>query len=520
MDRKLGQAFYGVGDYEQAVACSARALSHLGVRYPKTRWGVRGSIVRYLAAHFLRRLMPAHRNLPFARTMDLATAQEISATCRSLAWLDYFADEERFVLDSLIELDAGERSGDVLARVRGLGLLAVVLSMFRALALAHRRAGEATAIAQSSNDAALISHAALAQGWIDFATAPVDKCKASLEQSASAFRSIGDIRGWAGATVYLYWVHYWLANLAVVTRTAAEMVEIGEGAGDPHVVCWGYNGLGAASAAMGSLEEAMEHFSRARDLSIQITSYRFQAGIEGQLGKCRIRQGRLSEAAAFLEESVRLIQGKHLRGMWSSDTLNGLVGLWLARAARLPGTERRGALREARRWCRRALRCTRHAVGWLAETQRLRGTLAWLCGEPVTAKAHWKSSLATAEGAGMPLERARTLLEMGAWLGDAGLAEEARHVFEQTGAKVDLALCLHVLARAAAAVGTDADSALRRYGQAIAALDAVNAEYNLGLACQERARLLTKLGSHDRAHADLARASQCFATVGADAEKI
>ncbi len=515
MDRKLGQAFYGVGDYEQAVAYSTRALSLLGVRYPKTRWGVRGSALKYLAAHFLRRLMPAHRDFPFARRMDLATAQEISATCRSLAWLDYFADEERFVLDGLIELDAGERSGDVIARVRGLGLLAVVLSMFGALAPAHRRANEAIAIAQADNDAALISHAALARGWIEFARAPVDKCKGSLEQSASAFRSIGDIRGWAGPTAYLYWVHYWLADLAEVAKTAAAMVEIGAGAGDPHVVCWGRNGLGLASTAMGPLEEAVEHFLKARELSIQITSYRFQAGIEGQLGKCRIRQGRLSEAATFLEESVRLIEGKNLRGMWSSDTLNGLVALWLARAVRLQGAERRAALNEARRWCRRALRCTRHAVGWLAETQRLQGTLTWLCQEPTRANAYWNWSLDTANRGGMPLEAARTLLEMGVWRSDAGLVEQARQVFEQTDADVDLAFCTHALARMSAAAGSDAEPALRRYDQAITSLDAVNAEYNLGLACQERAQLLTKLGAHDRAQADLARARQCFATVGA-----
>jgi tetratricopeptide (TPR) repeat protein len=463
--------------------------------------------------------MPGNRNLPFARTMDLATAQEISATCRSLAWLDYFADEERFVLDGLIGLNAGERSGDLHAHVRGLGLLAIVLSTFRALASAHRRADEGAAIAQANNDPALIADAALALGWIEFGTAPVDRCKTSLEQSASVFRSIGDIRGWAGATVYLYWVHYWLASLAVVTRTATEMVEIGEGAADPHVVCWGYNGLGVASAATGPLEEAVEHFSRARDLSVQITSYRFQAGIEGQLGKCRIRQGRLKEAATFLEAALRLIEAKNLRGMWSSDPLNGFAALWLARAARLPRAERRAALSEARRWCRRALRCTRHAVGWLAETQRLQGTLAWLSGESETANMHWRSSLTTADRGGMPLERARTLLEMGDRLGVAALIEEARHVFEQTGATVDLALCLHALARVAAA-STDADAALRRYDQAIAALDAVNAEYNLGLASQERAQLLTKLGVHDGAQADLARARRCFATVGVDAEKI
>ena len=297
------------------------------------------------------------------------------------------------------------------------------------------------------------------------------------------------------------------------------MVEVGAGAGDPHVQCWGHHGLGVVRVTTGPLDEVAAHLSRARELCITITSYRFQVGIDAQLGKCQLRRGRLNEAEASLNESMALIESKGLRGMWSSDTFNGCAGLWLAKAARLKGTGRRKALGEARRACRRAWRCTRDAVGWLPETQRLQGTLAWLSGKPAKAHAHWRTSLATAERGGMPIERARTLLEMGARLGDGTLVEEARRVFDETGANVDLAFSLHVLA-CMTAVGADAASAIPQYDQAIAALDIVKAEYNLGLACQERAQLFAKLGRHDEAKADLIRARQCYAAIEADAEKI
>jgi tetratricopeptide (TPR) repeat protein len=118
LDRKLGQAFYGVGNYDQAIEHCTRALAHLGIAYPRTRWGVRRSMVYFLAAHVLRRVV---RGTSHARRypMEVATAQEISTICRSLAWLDYWVDEERSALDSLIELYAGERSV-MYYRVRGL----------------------------------------------------------------------------------------------------------------------------------------------------------------------------------------------------------------------------------------------------------------------------------------------------------------------------------------------------------------------------------------------------------------
>jgi class 3 adenylate cyclase len=58
MDRKIGQAYYGIGDYEQAVAHFWRALAHLGVHYPSTHRDVLRKIPIYLAAHFLRTLSP------------------------------------------------------------------------------------------------------------------------------------------------------------------------------------------------------------------------------------------------------------------------------------------------------------------------------------------------------------------------------------------------------------------------------------------------------------------------------
>jgi tetratricopeptide (TPR) repeat protein len=120
----------------------------------------------------------------------------------------------------------------------------------------------------------------------------------------------------------------------------------------------------------------------------------------------------------------------------------------------------------------------------------------------------------------MPVERSRVLLEMGARLGDAALVEEARQVFEQTGARVDLAFCLHALARMAAATRDNTDAVLEHYDRAIPALDAVKTEYNLGLAYRERAQILAKRGQHDEARSDMVRADHCFAAVGADAEKI
>src|SRR5439155_25402245 len=112
--------------------------------------------------------------------MDQEVARGISTICQSLAWLDYFVDDERLGLDGLIELYAGERSGDVLGRVRGLATLGLALTMFRAFPLARRRMAEAVAIAHDSDHPAAIGPALLLRGWLQWTTG-------SLVESAQSF---------------------------------------------------------------------------------------------------------------------------------------------------------------------------------------------------------------------------------------------------------------------------------------------------------------------------------------------
>jgi class 3 adenylate cyclase/tetratricopeptide (TPR) repeat protein len=514
LERKLGQAYFGLGNYEQCVTLCVRALGHLGVRYPKTRWGVRRKSVQLLASHFL------HRKIADSRSLELDVAQEISAICHSLAWLDFFVDEERFMLDSLIDLQAAQRSGNMVGRVRGLGTLGVALTLFRAHKLAWRHVDEAGALARQSGDPTSLADAALARGWLQFGTGPLPEAGRTCAHSAAIFQSIGDIRRWAGPTVYLYWIQFWCADFDAMGKTVRELVKIGEDTSDPHVQCWGHNGLGLLKGTTGPLDEAADSLSRTLELSIKITSLRFQTGSGGLFGRCRLRQGREREAEALLLASLKLVKAKNLRGMWSSDIYIGLTELWLNRAEREKGTPRRQSLKQARKFARLAYGCTRDAVGWLPATQRLQGRLAWLSGDVKLARRLWEASLITAQSAGNTLERPRTLLEMGIRLEDTALIYEAAHVFEEAGARVDLAFCLHALARIAPTTRADTNAALQHYDRAITALDAVKAEYNLGLACRERAQFLTRHGRHDEAQSDLARADQCFAAVGADAVKI
>ena len=230
--RKVGAALYGTGHYEQAQEQFRRALLQVGLRYPTSRWGVRRAILKYLAAHFVRRLR-RRAGIPIERDMDPELAKEISAVCHHMSWVDYFFDEERMVLDSLLELHVGEHSHYSLAEARGLSSLGFGFMEFNARRLARSYHTEASAVAQRTNNPSAIAFAWLALGFLDFYDGLWDEGESVLGQAAGAYREAGDIHGWGGATLMLSFVAYFRGQAHACGQSDCRARARGAGCGGP-----------------------------------------------------------------------------------------------------------------------------------------------------------------------------------------------------------------------------------------------------------------------------------------------
>lgn len=497
LERKLGQAYFGVGGYERAVEHFARALANLGVRYPATRGGVRLAILKLLVGHFLWRLKVGLLGRSLS-SMDSAVAREVAATGQSLMWLDYFADDERALLDCLIELRAGEQSEDLIATSQGLGGLAVVFTTVGADRFARDHIAEALRIARGTDSPAALAFVCLQSALMHASARSWRKAVRAFEQSAIAYKAAGDIRGWGGAACVLCGIVGFLADFPRSSALAGELMQVGKDAGDPHVSSWGALFLGQLCTICGPLDRAPAHLSISRDFTAKASNVRIHAVACAALGRCLLQQGRLDEAAAALADTMRIVKDKKVTGFGMGGPLNVLAELRLAMVERLVGVARHDALRDAGRACRAALRGARAMPAWLPEALRLHGTLAWLRGDAKSAQARWRRSNALAEKFAFPVERARGLFEMGWQLRNAALLDEAIQVFAQTGAKVYWAFALHARARLEPKTGAGIKTTLQRYELAIAALGEVNAEHELGLACKRRSLLQEQLAAGHR----------------------
>jgi class 3 adenylate cyclase len=439
--RKVGAALYGTGQYEAAHEQMRLALGHLGIVYPTSRGGVLGAILKFIGGHFWRR---ARRALgrPAAKTLDTATATEVSTIAHLMAWMDYFLDKERMLLDSLLELHVGETSDYAMAEARGLSSLAFGYMTFSARTMSRQVHGEAVAVAERSGHPSAISFAWFALGFLDFYDGRWDDCEIHMRQAIAAYRDTGDIHRWGGAALMLSFVIAFRGDFAQARTLTESIVRAGEDAADPQVASWGLQNLGYVQIAEGPLEEAVRSLRGGQRLAIAIPAWDNLLYQKALCAKAMVLLGRLDEAAAEIDEAHRIIvREKRTLPYDQVEVLTATAALRIARAEAAIGQPgQAAALQQAHAAAAKALHCARQMPLWLPQALRMSGTAEWLAGHSAAAERLWRESVAVAQASKFPIEHGLGLLEIGKRLDQPDATAQAAALFERTGAHTYLAM--------------------------------------------------------------------------------
>lgn len=435
LSRKVGIALYGTGQYEPAHERLRQALHELGVAYPGPGGGVRGAILRLLGRHLWRRLL-ARLGRPAPRTVDPASAAEVSTVAHAMAWMDYFLDKERMLLDSLVELHIGESSTHALAEARGLSSLGFGFMTFGAMGWSRRYHEAAARAAERSGDPTAVAFAAFASGWLDFYCARWDDSLERIGFAVRHWRETGDIHRWAGGMTMLLLMLQARGELARAQTLAAEQLRAGEDTGDPQVASWGLQNLAFPALALGQYVPTEGQLRRGQQMAARIPSWDNLIFQKGLLVKCLTRQQRFDEAEAELADAHAIVKRERLRLAFDrAELYTADAELANALAERAAGPARRAALRRAVASGRRAVGCARRMPLWLPQSLRLLGRAQWLAGQRPAALRTWREAADTAERFGFVLERAATLYEQGRCTGDASLADGAGQALRAAGAQ-------------------------------------------------------------------------------------
>jgi class 3 adenylate cyclase/tetratricopeptide (TPR) repeat protein len=434
LERKMGEAFFRQGDHHQAADYLRKALTDLGHPLPTSRWGVRAAIV----LEVLRQLW--HRVVGVASARSEAGASEAIERTRTyevMAWIDFFMDQERALLNALLFLNLSEAHGLRVNGVRGLTALGMVCDLQRLSRLAAVYHARAVRLAETEQHPVAIGFAQLGDGLHEYQLGRARAAYDRFARSASAYREAGDVHAWGGAATMKAWVLRFVGDFSSSRTISEEIVRVGEETRDDQVRAWGLHGLGWTLWHLGALEEAAAHLKKAIELYQGIPDYPALAEATADLAQCELRQGRLTDALSALVESNRVIADRTLRGVVCTRPR-----LALAEARLLALEETAGGAAERRLASHAVRTALDHShTDRLARpaAYRLIGTFSWLVNKRSAAESWWRRAVSAAEEMEARYELARTQLEFGRRLREHDRLSRAEAIFAELGARHDLA---------------------------------------------------------------------------------
>jgi len=438
LERKMGEAFFRRGDHQEAIEYLRRALALLGAPYPTSRWGIRLVIAGELVRQVGHRLWPRPFLKHGAAVSDVAT-EERSRVYELMAWIDYFIDQERVILDGLMQLNSSERSGLSVGVVRGstiVGIMCDQIPLPRLSAQYHRRA---VALAERVQHPVALGLAYLGLAFHQHVCLGIwDSALENYHRAATAYRNAGDLRGWGAATGLSTALLHFRGDLTHSLEQAQELVRAGQDGADQQMVGYGFYHQGWTRMQAGALDDAVANIQKAMECFRAVPDYAGVAEASGLLGQSLLRRGEMARALAILEESNHLIARNGWRGHQIWSTRHGLATASLAAVEHAAGAERVMMLKRAKLACRAALKQSRALCDAVPSAYRLWGTYEWLTGRPAAAEVWWKRSLAAAQRLSARYDLGMAYLEMGQRLRRRADVERAETIFAELGAELDL----------------------------------------------------------------------------------
>ncbi|MBI5572695.1 MAG: AAA family ATPase [Desulfomonile tiedjei] len=411
LHRKIGEALFRRGEHSAALEYLNLALGYLGRPVPTGVWKTRLMIAREIVTQV------AHRFFPrlFCAPMRKYVAPDVEEEFRLyevIGWIDAFEDYEHFFLIALKGLNVSERTGYASGAAKGLmalGTIADIGSLFRVARWYHQRAKR---VAEEIQHPAAQGAAHMGLALHHLCVAKWDIAINHARRSAQIYREIGDLRG-LGCSLYMAAVAMaYQGNFADALLHCAEIIALGDNGADLQVRCWGLATEGFVLRLMGRFEEAASLLRQAIDIAEAIQDHVILIWSTSELGRCRLRQDRLDEAAAAMSLSRDLIaRHGHLRLIWVPSR-NAQCEWALAASEQACEADRAGSLRLARRACTEALSNAKTYEALLPEAARLKGVCEFLKGNATRARKWWHRSAKLAEASGQRHDLTATLMEM------------------------------------------------------------------------------------------------------------
>ena len=438
LERKMGEALFRRGQHTEALEYLKRALKLLGEGIPETKVELAWSFFREILKQCALRLYFSEARTPEASSTD-RLAEERYRCLDALTWIFYFLDPKYYVFVSLRLLNVSERSGHgagIVAGSFGIGMALDLTGAFKQGDFYHRRA---VTVAETSRHPIARGNAYLGKGLHEEAIGNLDSAFPIFELAAKNYREAGYARGLGICVLKLTVMHRHRGEFQIARNYIEQLHRTADEASDRDLLAHSLVVRAQVEWFVGSFELAIPGLEKAIDLFKSVGNVSGVAYASGTLGRTYLRLGDLRRASIAVEDAIRSVESRGLRGtltVWPR-LAHAECSLFLAEQPEVP--RRDAALAKARVACKRAMALARTMRTYLPIALRLEGTYLWLIRKPAEAQENWERSVRIATELNALPDLGFTHLEIGLRLDQTEHLRKAEEIFSRIGAAYDLA---------------------------------------------------------------------------------
>ena len=404
--RMLGVAKFAVGELNESIVHTSRALSGLGQTVPATSLGWLGLIGREL----LRNAVPRRRA---ATPSNRALLSEVSQACGQIAISHFYnADGLPTLANLLRAVDRAEMAGDHAMVADAACRLGYVLGTTKLYGPAERLFARARDRAESSGAPLTRGTVLYMEGMYREIRGEWAQCRSLGREAAAILQATGDETETETAQAIASHGYFFAGRYAESLDLSLAILDSAERRGNRHHIAWGLYLAARCEVALGLVDQPIARMLRAQDFLGSLPDAIDILICDGWLARAFLLRGELDRACEFADRIAALVgRGKRPAVPQCADGFAAWVEVALARqrvdpASRSARLATAKALRELRKFAL-LFPMARPAA------RRCRGDAAWVAGRRDRAVRHWRAAVEMARSYQMPyeVERANERLE-------------------------------------------------------------------------------------------------------------
>jgi class 3 adenylate cyclase/tetratricopeptide (TPR) repeat protein len=445
LERKMGEAFYRRGDYQNAMEYLQRALVYVGrPMLPTSRAGIGLGILREIGVQIAHRLFSPWLVKKTYGPVDQAV-EEVALIYWVVQAIDTVTTSQRLLLIIFTSLNFSERTGYVPGVVQGYSFLAFVAFWLSLPGLCEFFLQRTPALIERMQDHGDLPgftflpfyFSSTVTGFyqgrlkraIDHGSKVAEECRRGAHYNMDE---------WPFAVMFVSLTYLYEGDFGKALAFAQELIRFGEDGNDRNSYNVGLLTLGDTQERKGEFEAAVANLKKGIELSEAMMLHEARVLDGYVLGRCYLRLGELEKSLDAVTETHKWMTTHKVKGFNPIVASLGFVEIYLAAAEQAVGSKRKDWLRKAGPVCKKLLRLAKVKRLFLPQAMRLQGKYEWQRGKTSSAKECWEGSQHLAEEMGMRYEAGMIHLEMGRCLNDRDHLQKAEAIFADIGAEWDL----------------------------------------------------------------------------------